>query len=223
MFRNKHVEELNQYKQQLNQEYREVFDEIIVYLRVSYLPEKDTELLLQDILSNFLQSQAEGKTVEHVTSEDYKGFCDALIHEYTQDTSSRKRMIYDNIGIMFLALSILVFIDFLTDNILGNLLHGNPIVMNFVVRLDSLLFWCIAMLGTWYVLRIVKNQTFVPKVHVPWQERFLLGIIIASPFFMVIVSRQFKLDQIILFTINGFIFIGALILARYGCKRLANH
>lgn len=222
MFSKNEVKKLNEYKKQLDPSYLAVFDEIIVYLRVSYLPERDTELMLQDILSNFLQCQAEGKRVEKVIAQDYKGFCDELIQEYSQNHNSRMRIIWDNAGFVFLALAILVTINFLSNNIVSPLAKGLPIFWQFSVKLDDLIFWVIALMGVWYVMRLVKQQTFVPAVHVSMPGRIMLGLLVASPFIIAIISRQLKINQVVLFTANGLVVIAVVFLLRYGCKWLAN-
>jgi DNA-binding ferritin-like protein (Dps family) len=79
---NKQVKQLkrlnNKLEEQLNEENREAYTDIICYLRVANISEYNQEIIRQDLLEMVLSAQERGENIQTVIGEDYRTFCDGV-------------------------------------------------------------------------------------------------------------------------------------------------
>lgn len=65
----------------LNDEYREVFKKISIYVTSNNMDEMRTEEILSEVMDTFLAAQEEGKPVEKVVGKNLQKFCESLCSE----------------------------------------------------------------------------------------------------------------------------------------------
>src|SRR5699024_12198764 len=79
------IKENNRMREKLNTHNKEVYEDILVYIRLNYTSEdEETEEILNDLLIHTVQAQRDGKNIESVTGEDYKEYAASIIQELPQ-------------------------------------------------------------------------------------------------------------------------------------------
>lgn len=204
----KYVKDTNKYKENLNKEYRVIFDEILVYLRTSCLPEKEIEVTIQDTLSIFLEAQSKGKAVKETIGEDYKEFCDELIDELKKSPESKKRIILSNISIFFNIITVLLTIDYGID-FLKKLLKGEGILIDYSLSMDTLIQFIMGLMIVYFTFKSMRSTSF--KFNKSKKQKFkefgILYVIVLIFLGVLVGSKYFKLEQIVLFNIKIYVII----------------
>lgn len=73
------VELNNQRRKLLNEANRKYYEDILVYLRMSRIPSKQTEELLLEMLDHLLTAQQKGKTAKDLFGEDPEAYCEEIV------------------------------------------------------------------------------------------------------------------------------------------------
>jgi DNA-binding ferritin-like protein (Dps family) len=69
----------NERRKQLNEENRKYYENMLVYLRLSSIPEKKTEELLLEMLDHLLIAQEEGRSAEDVFGKNPESYCKEVV------------------------------------------------------------------------------------------------------------------------------------------------
>ncbi|ADU29304.1 DUF1129 family protein [Evansella cellulosilytica] len=76
------IEENNHKRKQLNKENKKYYEEMLVYIRLSYdKSEQETEEILTEMLDHLLEAQQGGRSAEDVFGNDPKKYADDIIGE----------------------------------------------------------------------------------------------------------------------------------------------
>lgn len=218
-----YVKSTNVHKEKLNEEYRPIFDEIMVYFRTSALPDKDIEMALQDILSSFLEAQASGKAVNDVIGDNYKEFCENIIVELKASPKSKKRILLNNISTVFLISVIIVIIDYITDFV-GSFIKNKTVLLNYSVNLDTILQIIMAIVLVYTVFKFVRSSD-APSLENKKSKlkEFGIAYLISFIIFLILVgSKLLKLEAIVLLNIKIYFIIPILYIIMKGFSYLAN-
>lgn len=218
-----YIKNTNTYKEKLSEDYRAIFDEVMVYFRTSALPDKDIEMALQDILSSFLEAQALGKTINEVIGDNYKEFCENIIVELKASPKSKKRILLNNISTVFLISVIIVIIDYITDFV-GSFIKYKTILINYSVNLDAILQIIMAIILVYIVFKFVRSSdALAPSNKKSKLKEFGIAYLIFSIIFLILVgSKLLKLEAIVLFNIKIYFIIPILYIIMKGFSYLAN-
>lgn len=108
------VKQLNEASKNLSPDNEAIFTDMVVYIRLSNIKEKDAEEFLQQLLDSFLSAQEHGDSIKKVLGTDhYKDYCDKIIQAYksSYDIFSRSGEFIRNTGIVITIMSIITFIS----------------------------------------------------------------------------------------------------------------
>ena len=78
----------NQIRNQLNEHNLKIYEDALIYVRLSNLSEFETESLLLEILDHILQAQKDGKTAEDIMGSDVKAYCNELIENIPREKTN---------------------------------------------------------------------------------------------------------------------------------------
>lgn len=95
------VELNNQKRKLLTKEKRKYYENMLVYIRLSYrISDLETEETLSELLDHLLDAQGEGKTAEEVFGKNPKKYADEIIGELPK-TVTKERTLLIGWGILF--------------------------------------------------------------------------------------------------------------------------
>ncbi|WP_240335296.1 DUF1129 family protein [Paraliobacillus sediminis] len=188
------IEENNQKRKQLNEENLFYYEEMLVYLRLSYQKsEQATEEILTELLDHLLTAQDQGRTAEDVFGGNPKQYADEIVGELPK-MLTKERFTFINIGILsFLSAGIfatstinLVLFYFFEIGELYRVTHLPSILIEGIL---SILF---AFLFVWVIVHYLRWTTF-KKIH-KVKEFFILWLLSIITLGMVVVIYLFFPD-----------------------------
>ncbi|MBZ4225361.1 DUF1129 family protein [Bacillus wiedmannii] len=171
--------ELNNKKRELlTSENETAYGDMLVYLRLSNVPEHQVEELLLEILDHLIEAQAENKNAYDIFGNDLRSYCDELISALPVQTKLEKTSL---IGFV---ISLLLAIQFGIDAIVSFfiLTFGNntdQLTPVFSIP-GTTLSVSIIILGILFILYLLKRYSFDQKMN--WKRRILFGFAFATPF-----------------------------------------
>lgn len=218
-----YIKNTNKYKEKLSEDYRAIFDEVMVCFRTSALPDKDIEMALQDILSSFLEAQALGKTVNEVIGDNYKEFCENIILELKASPKIKKRILLNNISLLFLISLVLIKIDYIIE-LVENFIKSKTILLNYSVSIDNILQIIMGVIVAIIVFNMVRNSDESNNNNKNKCKEFIRNFcFIFLVFFSIPLSNKlFKLDSMVLLNTKVYFIIPILYLGMKGFSYLAN-
>ncbi|AGK96489.1 DUF1048 domain-containing protein [Clostridium pasteurianum] len=196
---NKMIKENHEISKKLNKENQAIYTDIVCYIRVSSINEK--EEIISDILDMFLRCQEAGKPIEEAIENDYKGFCDSIIGSVSQ-----KRISFNNLkeylGIIINGIFILLTIDFVF-NYIPKLIASKSLIsyqfnVSFFITTIIIIIISIAI-----VKYIGKNSFKFSNRKSSKKENFLFGSGFAS-FIILMGIFQYVLRNYVLFSLSGY-------------------
>ncbi|MBG9532517.1 hypothetical protein ABE48_15405 [Bacillus thuringiensis] len=171
--------ELNNKKRELLTPENEVaYSDMLVYLRLSNVPEKQMEELLLEILDHLIEAQAENKNAYGIFGDNLQSYCDELISALPTQTKLEKA------SLIGFSISLLLAIQFGINAIISffmfffeknNTLSSPPFSI-----LGTTLSVSIIILGILFILYLLKRYSFNQKMN--WKRRILFGFAFATPF-----------------------------------------
>ncbi|QWH13703.1 DUF1129 family protein [Bacillus mycoides] len=171
--------ELNNRKRKLlTPENEAAYGDMLVYLRLSNVPEHQVEELLLEILDHLIEAQAENKNAYAIFGNDLRSYCDELISALPTQTKLEKTSL---IGFV---ISLLLAIQFGIDALVSTfiLIFGKNIEQlspAFSIP-GTTLFVSLIILGILFILYLLKRYSFDQKMN--WKRRILFGFAFATPF-----------------------------------------
>ncbi|EEL80462.1 hypothetical protein bcere0028_39030 [Bacillus cereus AH1271] len=179
MMTEKEMVKLNNEKRKLlTPENEAAYGDMLVYLRISNVPEQQMEELLLEILDHLIEAQAENKNAYDIFGDDLQSYCDELISALPTQTKLEKT------SLIGFAISLLLAIQFGIDAIVSffiltfgkNTEHFTPA---FSVP-GTILSVSLIILGILLILYFLKRYSFDQKTT--WKRRILFGVTFATPF-----------------------------------------
>ncbi|TDT62796.1 hypothetical protein [Fonticella tunisiensis] len=142
-----------------------------------------------------------------------------MIREIAGDSDTRKRMFFSKMFIFFQIILLLTAIDFGISVLVDGMLINKRINLIYSIRIYNVLLWGIGVIVIKWVFYGVKKSAFKGKPVVTMRDRLTFGGLFALPVILLLVLKYMKLDNIVLFSINGLVFIFILLALTYAFRR----
>ncbi len=179
MMTEKEMVKLNNAKRKLlTVENEAAYGDMLVYLRISNVPQQQMEELLLEILEHLIEAQAENKSAYDIFGNDLQSYCDELISALPTQTKLEKT------SLIGFSVSLLLTIQFGIDAIVSFF------ILTFAINVEQLtpvfsipgttLSVSIIILGILLILYLLKRYSFDQKIN--WKRRILFGLAFATPF-----------------------------------------
>ncbi|MEQ3590643.1 DUF1129 family protein [Bacillus albus] len=175
--------ELNNKKRELlTSENEAAYGDMLVYLRLSNVPEHQVEELLLEILDHLIEAQAENKNAYDIFGNDLQSYCDEIISALPAQTKLEKTSL---IGFV---ISLLLAIQFGMDTLASLFIFlfekDTDIISPPFSIPGTTLSISLIVLGILLILYLLKRYSFNKKIN--WKKRILFGFAFATPFFSAI-------------------------------------
>lgn len=145
----------NQREKLINKENNEVYTNMIVYLRGSYIDEYNQEQVRADLIEMIIDGQNRGDDIKKIMGGKYKEICDEIIETFPKKT--KKQKIMDTIHMTLTLILILLGIS-VAQSVIMNFTTGNN-SYNYGVTLGNLLnMIIIIIISNVIVIYICKNS-----------------------------------------------------------------
>ncbi|MGE6594405.1 DUF1129 family protein [Bacillus proteolyticus] len=172
------VELNNKKRELLTPENESTYGDMLVYLRLSNVPERQMEELLLEILDHLIEAQTENKNAYDIFGDDLQSYCDELISASPTQTNLEKT------SLIGFSISLLLAIQFGIDALVSFfiLIFGkNTEQLNPAFSIPgTTLFVSLIILGILFILHLLKHYSFNQKIN--WKRRILFGFAFATPF-----------------------------------------
>ncbi|EJQ55485.1 hypothetical protein A6283_01510 [Bacillus wiedmannii] len=171
--------ELNNKKRELlTSENETAYGDMLVYLRLSNVPEHQVEELLLEILDHLIEAQAENKNAYDICGNDLRSYCDELISALPVQTKLEKTSL---IGfVISLLLAIQFGMDALASLFIFLFEKDTDIISPPFSIPGTTLSVSLIVLGVLLILYLLKRYSFDQKIN--WKRRILFGLAFATPF-----------------------------------------
>lgn len=179
----------NEKRKQLTDENLKYYENMLVYIRLSYdKSEQETEEVLSELLNHLLEAQASGRTAKEVFGDNPKQYADEIIGELPKMVT-KKRTIYIAMAILyFLAAS--VFFSGAIDIITYYVFNTGGLTKKFYsgsLALKTIVNIPVAFLLAYVMLQYIRWSSFnklnkIAELLIFW----MYGIISVAIFFAVI-------------------------------------
>ncbi|MBS9804259.1 DUF1048 domain-containing protein [Bacillus cereus] len=175
----KEMVQLNNKKRKLlTPENEAAYGDMLVYLRISSVPEQQMEELLLEILDHLIEAQAENKSAYDIFGSDLQSYCDELISALPTQTKLEKT------SLIGFSVSLLLAIQFGIDAIISFFIlsfRNNAEQFTPVFSIPgTTLSVSLIILGILLILYLLKRYSFDQKIN--WKRRILFGFAFATPF-----------------------------------------
>ena len=197
------TKQLNEASENLSEENKKTFGDIIVYVRASNIKSMDAEEFLQQLLDSFLNAEQRGVSIESVLgTTDIKHYCDEIINTYKANYNFLS-LYSEYITYSGIAIGILSALDYFFGSLRKVTKHGfNSLTLSSNFTLATI-FQFLFIGGTVVVIMsYIKKSCFTKDVPTGKVKNFFkfwgIGILWFTP---MLLSSKF-LDKIVLFQLN---------------------
>lgn len=202
----KEMVQLNNKKRKLlTPENEAAYGDMLIYLRLTSVPQKQMEELLLEILDHLLEAQEDGKTAHDIFGEDLKAYCDELIN------SSEHQNSFQQAAVIGFAVSLLlaVQIGYDTFTTLMQKLFSNTNTSGIPFSIPGTILSAIVLtIGAFITFSLFRRFSFT--ILVSWKQKALLLLSVFIPFVLSVFANVFFKTQPYLFY-NLSILQGALV------------
>ncbi|MHA4410227.1 DUF1048 domain-containing protein [Bacillus cereus] len=202
----KEMVQLNNKKRKLlTPENEAAYGDMLIYLRLTSVPQKQMEELLLEILDHLLEAQEDGKTAHDIFGEDLKAYCDELIN------SSEHQNSFQQAAVIGFAVSLLlaVQIGYDTFTTLMQKLFSNTNNSGIPFSIPGTILSAIVLtIGAFITFSLFRRFSFT--ILVSWKQKALLLLSVFIPFVLSVFANVFFKTKPYLFY-NLSILQGALI------------
>ncbi len=185
------IAENNRMRAGLNAHNLNVYEDIMVYIRLNYSSDDaETEEVLNDLLSHVLLAQKDGKQIESVTGNDYKSYADSIIQELP------KRNVWKLSGVIaMIFLGISYSISYLAD-LVFKLIDGAPSTITINLGTEILYVMTIILTGIGIVFLMFHTMQYTLFKDWPsWKENGLV-FLVGSGSFLIFILFSFLKDAV---------------------------
>ncbi len=206
MMTEKEMVKLNNEKRKLlTAENEAAYGDMLIYLRLTNVPQKQMEELLLEILDHLLEAQEYGKNAHDIFGEDLKAYCDELIN------SSKHQNSFQQAAVIGFAVSLLLAIqigfDTLTTLIQKLFSDTNTSRIPFSIP-GTIVSATVLTIGAFITFSLFRRFSFT--ILVSWKQKALLLLSVFIPFVLSVFANVFFKTRPYLFY-NLSIWQGALI------------
>ncbi|UJL46205.1 DUF1129 family protein [Virgibacillus sp. NKC19-16] len=179
----------NEKRKQLTKENKEYYEDMLVYVRLSYdKSDQETEEILTELLDHLVEAQAEGKTAEEVFGQEPKKYADEIIGELPKMVT-KERMQHFTMGVMYFLASI-AFLSGIATLFSHYVLGIEPLTETYYLgslAFKTLLNIAVAFVLLYFVIKYIRWSCFkkINKVA-EFLLSSLIGIIAMGVFMLVI-------------------------------------
>ncbi|EMK2594770.1 MULTISPECIES: DUF1048 domain-containing protein [Bacillus] len=202
----KEMVQLNNKKRKLlTPENEAAYGDMLIYLRLTSVPQKQMEELLLEILDHLVEAQEDGKTAHDIFGEDLKAYCDELIN------SSEHQNSFQQAAVIGFAVSLLlaVQIGYDTFTTLMQKLFSNTNTSGIPFSIPGTILSAIVLtIGAFITFSLFRRFSFT--ILVSWKQKALLLLSVFIPFVLSVFANVFFKTKPYLFY-NLSILQGALI------------
>ncbi|WP_140420866.1 DUF1129 family protein [Bacillus cereus] len=189
----------NKKRELLTPENEAAYSDMLVYLRLSNVPEQQVEELLLEILDHLIEAQTENKNAYDIFGSDLQSYCDELISALPAQTKLEKTSL---IGFV---VSLLLAIQFGIDAIVSFFISTFGNTAEQLTPVFSIpgttLSVSLIILGILLILYLLKRYSFDEKIN--WKRRILFGFAFATPFCAsVFLHVYFKKQPYLIYHLN---------------------
>ncbi len=191
MMTEKEMVKLNNEKRELlTAENEAAYGDMLIYLRLTSVPQKQMEELLLEILDHLLEAQEYGKTAHDIFGEDLKAYCDELIN------SSEHQNSFQQAAVIGFAVSLLlaVQIGYDTFTTLIQKLFSNTNTSGIPFSIPGTILSAIVLtIGAFITFSLFRRFSFT--ILVSWKQKALLLLSVFIPFVLSVFANVFFKTQ----------------------------
>ncbi|MDA2596362.1 DUF1129 family protein [Bacillus cereus group sp. Bc061] len=176
----------NEKRKLLTAENEAAYGDMLIYLRLISVPQKQMEELLLEILDHLLEAQEDGKTAHDIFGEDLKAYCDELIK------SSEHQNSFQQAAVIGFAVSLLlsVQIGYDTFTTLMQKLFSNTNTSGIPFSIPGTILSAIVLaIGAFITFSLFRRFSFT--IMVSWKQKVLLLLSVFIPFILSVFSNVF--------------------------------
>lgn len=195
MMTEKEMVKLNNEKRKLlTPENEAAYGDMLIYLRLTSVPQKQMEELLLEILDHLLEAQTDGNTAHDIFGEDLKAYCDELIN------SSEHQNSFQQAAVIGFAVSLLlaVQIGYDTFTTLMQKLFSSTNTSGIPFSIPGTILSAIVLtIGAFITFSLFRRFSFT--ILVSWKQKALLLLSVFIPFVLSVFANVFFKTQPYLF------------------------
>ncbi|MBK5239951.1 DUF1048 domain-containing protein [Clostridium sp.] len=200
------IKQLNKASENLSEENKIIFTDIVVYIRMSNIKIKDAEEFLQQILDSFLNAENQGVSIENVLgTSDIRHYCEEIVNTYK---SSYKYLSRCSDYVMYAGsiIIILSIINYISQNLIIIIKYGfNDFTFNLNFSLGTIFQYLLISLIIIVIFFYTKKTCFKLPVKSGKIKEFLKLWAIACLWISIPFACMVFFDKILLFRLNIFI------------------
>ncbi|PEZ65920.1 hypothetical protein CN372_06830 [Bacillus anthracis] len=180
----------NEKRKLLTNENEAAYGDMLIYLRLTSVPQKQMEELLLEILDHLLEAQGDGKNAHDIFGEDLKTYCDELIN------SSEHQSSFQQAAVIGFAVSLLlaVQIGYDTFTTLMQKLFSNTNTSGIPFSIPGTILSAIVLtIGAFITFSLFRRFSFT--ILVSWKQKALLLLSVFIPFVLSVFANVFFKTQ----------------------------
>lgn len=200
------IAQLNKASENLSPENKNIFGDIVVFIRTSNIKTRDAEEFLQQILDSFLNAEQQGLSIENVLgTTDIKHYCEEIVNTYK---ASYNFLSLSGENVMYAGslIVILTIISFITQSIPTIISNGfNKLNFNLNINLGVILQFLLIGLMVIAIMTYTKKNCFKKPVKGDGIKEFFKLWVIMFLWMCIVIACVIFLNKILVFGVNVFI------------------
>jgi len=197
------IMQLNKASENLSLENKGVFDDIVVFIRVSNIKTRDVEEFLQQILDSFLNAEQQGVSIEAVLgTPDIKHYCEEIVDTFK---SSYNYISYFSEYVMYtsMIITILSIINYITQSLTIISKYGvNNLTFYLNFNLGIISQFLIIGIAIIAIMTYIKKSCFKETVKVSKIKEFFKLWILSCLWICICIACLMFLGEILVFRVN---------------------
>lgn len=197
------IAQLNKASESLSLENKNIFGDIVVYIRTSNIKTRDAEEFLQQILDSFLNAEQQGLSIENVLgTTDIKHYCEEIVNTYKASYNylSLSGEYVMHTGSLIIILTIINYISQSIPTIITN--GFNKLNFNLNINLGVILQFLLVGLMVIAIMAYTKKSCFKEPVKGGKVKEFFKLWVIMFLWMCITIACIIFLNKIFVFGIN---------------------
>lgn len=155
----KYLKEINKLSKRMTKEDENIYEEIVVYMRLSDLKDIDVEETLIEIADMIIEAEKDGKDIKYLVGDNYIKFCDNIINEIKVKYTRVDKIINNfKIQVFLISMAVLFTINYLMSQ-LTSILMGKGFTLNYNLTINQLISNLIIGLMCYLVFSEIKKDS----------------------------------------------------------------
>lgn len=203
------IEQLNESAKTLAIENKDIFDDIVVYMRTSNIKTRDAEDFLQQILDSFLNAEHQGVSIiSMLGTSDIKSYCEEIVNTYKLSYDSLLYLYSEYIRYIGMLILTLSFVNYITYNLSVFIKQGvNNLTFYLTFNLGFIFQFLLVVSVIIAFMSYIKKSCFEKKNKSSKSvsgkaKKILINWILGMLFICIIIALFMCLGEIILFRLN---------------------